>query len=71
MQKINVTNMILPERRRHNAVYRREAEELTHAYEGIAMTSRIEFSCGTIVPGCEFVIHGETKAEVLAKLCGA
>lgn len=24
--------------------------------------------CGTIVPGCEFVAHGETTADVMAKL---
>lgn len=32
------------------------------------MTSQIEFPCGTVVPGCEFVVHGKSKAEVLAKL---
>jgi predicted small metal-binding protein len=24
--------------------------------------------CGTVVPGCEFVVHAESDAELLAKL---
>lgn len=32
------------------------------------MTEQKVLPCGTIVPGCEFVAHGETTADVMAKL---
>jgi len=27
-----------------------------------------ELKCGTVVPGCNYVVHAETDAELLAKL---
>ena len=27
-----------------------------------------ELRCGTVVPGCEYVVHAETDAELLAKI---
>lgn len=30
------------------------------------MTKKLE--CGTVVPGCQTVVHGETDAELLAKI---
>jgi predicted small metal-binding protein len=27
-----------------------------------------ELKCGTVVPGCEFTVHEETDAELLAKI---
>jgi predicted small metal-binding protein len=27
-----------------------------------------ELKCGTVVPGCEYVVHAETDAELLAKI---
>ena len=32
------------------------------------MTKMIELKCGAVIPGCAFVAHGETPADVLAKL---
>lgn len=32
------------------------------------MSKRIELSCGAIVPGCQFVAHGESRVDVLATL---
>lgn len=32
------------------------------------MTEQKALPCGAIVPGCEFVAHGETAADVMAKL---
>ncbi len=32
------------------------------------MTTRKVLRCGTVFPGCNFVSHGETDAEVLAKI---
>lgn len=27
-----------------------------------------EFSCGSVVPGCDYTAHGETEADVLQKV---
>jgi predicted small metal-binding protein len=32
------------------------------------MSERKVLRCGTIFPGCDYVVHGETDAEVLAKV---
>lgn len=32
------------------------------------MSEQMELRCGAIVPGCEFVAHGETTPDVMAKL---
>lgn len=32
------------------------------------MTANKILLCGTVFPGCEFVMHGEKEADVLAKL---
>lgn len=32
------------------------------------MTTKKTLRCGTIFPGCDYVMHGETDADVLAKL---
>jgi len=39
-----------------------------HGDKEDGMSKRIELDCGAVVPGCEFVAHGETPADVLAKL---
>ncbi len=32
------------------------------------MTTKKVLRCGTVFPGCNFVSHGESEAEVLAKI---